>query len=136
MKKIVIVEDQQVIANVYRSKFAAEGFQVEIAFDGERGLELINEMQPDAVLLDWRLPKLSGRQILDQLRKTPKFQSLPVIVFSESSLPPMVHEAWTAGATMVLSKSMHSPNQVIEAVKHGLLKAWAKEVLREDPDRR
>jgi len=102
MPKIVVVEDQQVLATVYRNKFVAEGYQVEVASDGETGLALINTTKPDLVVLDLMLPKLNGIEVLKSLRANPLFQTLPVIIFSNASLPGMVEEAWNSGATMVL----------------------------------
>ena len=84
MKKILVVEDNQVVASVYRTKLQAEGFQVEVASDGEAGLEMINRHKPDLVLLDLMLPKLSGVEILKEIRAQPEFQALHVIVFSSS----------------------------------------------------
>jgi len=120
MPKIVVVEDQQVLATVYRNKFVAEGYQVEVASDGETGLALINTTKPDLVVLDLMLPKLNGIEVLKSLRANQLFQTLPVIIFSNSSLPGMVEEAWNSGATMVLSKSSHSPKQIVESVRTAL----------------
>jgi CheY-like chemotaxis protein len=120
MPKIIVVEDQQVLATVYRNKFIAEGYQVEVAADGEAGLALINSSKPDLVILDLMLPKMNGIEVLKKVRANPLFQSLPVIIFSNASLPGMVEEAWTAGATMVLSKSSHSPKQIVESVRSAL----------------
>ena len=117
MPKIVVVEDQQVLATVYRNKFVAEGYQVEVASDGEAGLALINTTQPDLVILDLILPKMNGIDVLKNVRANPVFQTLPVIIFSNASL---VEEAWKAGATMVLSKSSHSPKQIVESVRTAL----------------
>ena len=58
--------------------------------------------------------------LLKKIRANPLFQSLPVIIFSNTSLPGMVEEAWKEGATMVLSKSSHSPKQVVESVRNVL----------------
>ncbi len=64
MKTIVVVEDQQVLATAYSNKFRGEGFNVEVAMDGEAGLDLITRITPDLVLLDLHLPKLSGLEVL------------------------------------------------------------------------
>lgn len=117
MTKIVVVEDQQALAIVYRNKFIAAGYQVEVAADGEAGLALINTSKPDLVILDLMLPKLNGIEVLKRVRANPLFPNLPVIIFSNASLPGMVEDAWKAGATMVLSKSNHSPNQIVESVR-------------------
>ncbi len=117
MKTIVVIEDQQVLASAYRNKFAGEGFKVEVAMDGELGLDLITRIRPDLVLLDMHLPKLSGLEILKQVRANPEFQTLPIIVFSNLTKPGAVEAAWQAGATLVLSKLNTSPKRVLESVQ-------------------
>lgn len=64
MKKILIIDDDPIVAGVYRGKFQVEGFLVEIATDGQTGLDLILKSHPDVVLLDLMLPKLSGVEVL------------------------------------------------------------------------
>ena len=117
MKTIVVIEDQQVLASAYRNKFAGEGFKVEVATEGELGLALIFRVKPDLVLLDMHLPKLSGLEILKQVRAKPEFQTLPIIVFSNLTKPGAVEAAWQAGATLVLSKLNTSPKRVLESVQ-------------------
>jgi DNA-binding response OmpR family regulator len=116
MKKILIVEDDQLIANIYRNKFSVEGFEVEVALDGATGLEVIRQFRPDAVILDLMLPKLTGVEFLRTVRAEASFQKLPVIVFSNTYLTNMVQEAWKAGATKCLSKASCTPKQVIEII--------------------
>ena len=120
MKKILIVEDDQIVANIYRNKFSVEGFQVEIALDGVAGMEMIRAFRPDAVILDLMLPKLSGVEMMKQIRSEPDCQHLPVVVFSNTYLTNMVQDAWKAGATKCLSKANCTPKQVITVVKNAL----------------
>src|SRR5439155_18717092 len=120
MSKILIVEDDQIVANIYRNKFSVDGFQVEVALDGQAGLELTRSFRPDAIILDLMLPKMTGVELMKQLRSEPEFQHLPVIVFSNTYLTNMVQEAWKAGATKCLSKANCSPKQVIEVVRNAL----------------
>lgn len=120
MKKIVVVDDQPVLTSIYRAKFSGQGFQVEVAADGELALEIIKRSQPDLVLLDLMLPKMGGLEVLKHLRELPAFKSMPVVVFSSAAQPKTVEDAWTAGATLVLSKSSTSPKQLVELVQ-GLL---------------
>lgn len=117
MKKVLIIEDDQIVANIYRNKFTVEGFQVEIALDGEAGLELIRSFRPDAVILDLLLPKITGVELMKKIRVEPDFEKLPLIVFSNTYLSNMVQEAWKAGATKCLSKANCTPRQVIEVVR-------------------
>lgn len=120
MKKLLIVEDNQVIASIYRAKFQAEGFEVEVAADGAAGLEMINRIRPDAVVLDQMLPNLTGLEVLRRVRAEPALQSLPIFMFFNSMIGSMVQEAWASGATEVLTKATHTPKQVVEAVKKAL----------------
>jgi DNA-binding response OmpR family regulator len=80
MKKMVVVDDQQVLLSIYRAKFVAEGFHVEVAADGEQALEVINRTKPDLVLLDLMLPKVKGIDVLKQVRANPLFKAMPIIV--------------------------------------------------------
>jgi len=117
MKKVLIIEDDQIVANIYRNKFTVEGYQVEIALDGEVGLELVKSFRPDAVILDLMLPKITGVELMKKIRADPDFEKLPLIVFSNTYLSNMVQEAWKAGATKCLSKANCTPRQVIEVVR-------------------
>ncbi len=125
MKKIVIIEDHPVLVSVYRNKFIAEGFEVEIAFDGESGLELINRIKPNLVVLDLAMPKINGIEVLKRLRANPLFWALPVVIFSDSAWQ---QQAWKEGATVVLSKSSNSPSQVVEAVRNALLASESQQI--------
>jgi CheY-like chemotaxis protein len=120
MKKILIIEDDQIVASIYRKKLTVEGFQVEVAHTGEAGLDSIRSFQPDVVILDLVLPKISGVELMKIVRAEPPFQSLPLIVFSNTYLTNLVQEAWKAGATKCLSKASCTPKQVIEAVRSTL----------------
>jgi DNA-binding response OmpR family regulator len=120
MKKILIVEDDQIVANIYRNKFSVEGYEVEIALDGQAGLALVRKFQPDAVILDLMLPKMTGVEVMKSIRSEPAFEKLPVIVFSNTYLTNMVQEAWKAGATKCLSKANCTPKQVLEVVRNAL----------------
>ena len=104
------------LASIYRSKFSAEGFHVDVATDGEAALEVIQRAQPDAVLLDLMLPKINGIEVLKRLRANASFKTLPIFIFSSAAQPKMVEEAWAAGASNVLSKASTSPKQLIETV--------------------
>jgi DNA-binding response OmpR family regulator len=117
MKKILIIEDDQIVANIYRNKFSVEGFQVEIAHDGAAGLESIHNFRPDAVILDLMLPKMTGVDLMKKIRTEADFQKLPIIVFSNTYLTNMVQEAWKAGATKCLSKANCSPKQLLDVVR-------------------
>jgi CheY-like chemotaxis protein len=120
MKRIVVVDDEPVLASIYRAKFLAEGFHVDVATDGEAALELIERVKPDLVLLDLMLPKIKGIDVLKKVRANPLFKDLPIAVFSNSGQTGAVEDAWAAGASLVLSKSRTSPKQMVESVLSSL----------------
>ena len=108
------------MANLYRSKFALAGFEVETVPDGEAGLNAIRNFQPDAVVLDLMLPKISGVDLMRKVRAEREFAQMPIIVLSNTYLTNTVQAAWKAGATKCLSKACCTPKQIIEIVKHAL----------------
>jgi DNA-binding response OmpR family regulator len=118
--KILIIEDDQMVANIYRNKFTHEGFKAETAPDGEAGLELLGSFRPDVVLLDLVLPRLSGLEVMRSIRAQQEFAELPIVVFSNTYLSQLVQDAWKAGATKCLSKTHSTPRQVIEAVRNAI----------------
>ena len=125
MKKLLIIEDDRIIASIYSKKFAVEGFNVEVAEDGQVGLDSICSSRPDIVLLDLMLPKLTGLEILTRVRAMPEFERLPIIVFSDAYMTSVIDAAWKAGATAVLTKANTSPKMLTEAIHDLLAKADA-----------
>lgn len=117
MKKLLLIEDDQIVANIYRNKFTSEGFRVEVAFDGEVGLEMVKAFRPDAILLDLMLPKISGLDLIKLIRGTPELEKTPILIFSNTYLTNLVQEALKAGATKCLSKSSCTPRHVLDAVR-------------------
>lgn len=123
MTKVLIIEDDPIIANIYRSRLDKEGFQVEISSDGQSGFYRIHETHPDAILLDLMLPKMDGLQILKKLRAQKQFQDIPVIVFTNAYVPDMIEEAMKAGASFVFNKASLTPKQLVGAFQKALLPA-------------
>jgi DNA-binding response OmpR family regulator len=118
MKKILIIEDDQIVANVYRNKLAVEGYHTEIAADGETGLKTMRTFKPDLIVLDLMLPKMSGVDVIQQVRSEPDFLKVPIIVFSNTYLTNMIQQAWKAGANKCLSKASCSPGEVVDVVRN------------------
>lgn len=118
-KSIVIIEDSRFIASVYRSRLQGEGYGIHVAADGETGLELVERLTPDLVILDLGLPGMSGVEVVTALRAQPRFAELPIFVLS-GAYSQAIEEAWAAGATGVLSKSTDTPNKVVEVLRAAL----------------
>lgn len=123
MAKIAIVEDDLAIAQMYRLKFEAEGYKVEIAANGKIGLELCEEMEPDIVLLDLMMPEMNGDEMLEKLRKTDWGKKPEVIILtnvSEQEAPDRLKEL---GVTDYIVKAEMTPSQVAAMVKEKLAAA-------------
>lgn len=117
MKKILIIEDNQIVATVYRNRLATEGYETEIALDGETGLKMMRTFQPDILILDLMLPKMSGVEVIKQIRAEAGLARLPIIVFSNTYLTNLIQEAWKAGANKCLSKASCSPQEVLDIIR-------------------
>jgi DNA-binding response OmpR family regulator len=98
-KKILIIEDDPIVAHIYRTRLEKEGYEVEICADGQAGFYRIHEFHPDGVLLDLMLPKMNGVEILKKIRAQSQFNKTPIIVFTNAYVPNMIHESFQAGAT-------------------------------------
>ena len=118
MKKILLIEDDQIVANVYRNKLAVEGYQAEVAFDGESGLKVMRTFQPQLIIVDLMLPTISGVEVIKEIRNEPDFAKTPIIVFSNTYLTNLIQDAWRAGANKCLSKANCSPKDFIDVVRH------------------
>jgi CheY-like chemotaxis protein len=117
MKKILIIEDDQIVANIYRNKLALDGYQVEVTLDGESGLKLMRTFRPDAIVLDLMLPKMSGVEVIREIRGEPEFSKLPIVVFSNSYLTNLIQDAWKAGASKCVSKINCPPKELLELIR-------------------
>ena len=116
--KILLVEDDLFLRDIYVEILQKEGFTVLTADDGETGLKL-GQDNPDAklMLLDIMLPKMHGIDLLKQLKADPKYANLPVVILSNLTDAHVVDEALKAGAAGFLVKVKYTPPQVLEKVK-------------------
>lgn len=120
MPKIAIIEDDRAISQMYRFKFEAENYEVEVAENGKLGLELVEKMKPDIILLDLMMPEMTGDLMLEKLRQTPWGEKIKVIILTnmgEQEIPPKVKELSVSG---VILKADMTPRQVAELVKKQL----------------
>jgi CheY-like chemotaxis protein len=116
MKKMLIIEDDQIVGSIYLRKFQSEGFQVELATDGEAGLAATLKSKPDVVILDLMLPKLSGVEVLKRIRAEPTTQKLPVVVLSNAYMSSLIQDARQAGANYCVIKANCTPRQLADIV--------------------
>src|SRR5258705_129670 len=86
-KKILIVEDEQILGDILLNKLYMEGFTASWELDGEAGLKKMREMKPDLVLLDIVMPKKDGYEVLEEMQKDPSLKNIPVVIISNSGQP-------------------------------------------------
>ena len=120
MAKIAIIEDDQVINQMYRMKFEADGFDVATASDGETGVAMVKKFQPDLILLDLQMPHLNGAEALKLIRNSPAGKTIPVIVLTnlgEEEAPKSLREL---GIHSYIVKANLTPRQVVDRAKTAL----------------
>lgn len=117
---ILLAEDDSLLANMYKTKFIKEGFQVLTAEDGEIALKIALEQRVDLIILDIMMPKLSGIDMLKKLRQDPKGAKIPVVVLSNLAQQKEAQEAIQLGVKEFLIKANLTPSQVVIKVKQYL----------------
>lgn len=119
-KKILLVEDDEVLASVYRARLEMEGFEVEEVHDGEKALSVAINFRPDLILLDVMIPKINGFDVLDILKNTPETMNMRIIMLTALSQEADRDRAEKLGVDDYLVKSQVVIADVIERVKHHL----------------
>jgi two-component system phosphate regulon response regulator PhoB len=115
-KKVAIIEDEPAISQMYRFKFEAEGYEVEVAPNGQVGLELAEKMRPDIILLDLMMPVMSGDVMLRKLRETEWGADIRVIVLTNLSKNEAPQEFRMLHVDRYVLKAHYTPSQVVEIV--------------------
>lgn len=120
MTKIAIIEDDQVINQMYRMKFEAAGFDVTTASDGEAGVAIVKKFHPDLILLDLQMPNMNGVEALSLIRTLPSHKQTPVIVLTNLGEEEAPDGLRKLGVHSYIVKADFTPRQVVERVKHAL----------------
>lgn len=117
MKKILLIEDDPFIVDIYTTKLKESNFDVNVLTDGSDFLERIKEIKPDLLLLDIVLPQVDGWEILREIRSDPKIKNLKVIVLSNLSQKSDVEKGMILGADKYLIKAHFTPSEIVEEIK-------------------
>jgi CheY-like chemotaxis protein len=119
-KKILLVEDDDALANVYQTRLESEGFNVRRVPNGEEALTSALEYKPDLIVLDVMMPKVSGFDVLDILRNTPETASVKVVMLTALSQDADKERAVGLGVDEYLVKSQVVIADVVERIQHQL----------------
>lgn len=120
MKKILLVEDDPFLIDIYTTKLKEVGFSVESVSKGKEALKKIKEEKIDLILLDIVLPEETGFSFLKKIKESPEFKEIPVIILSNLGQKREVEEGLHLGATKYLIKAHFTPSEVVEEIKQTL----------------
>jgi len=116
-KKVLLVEDDPFLIDIYSSKLKESGFIVSVVEDGERALQKIKEETPDLVVLDIVLPKTDGWEIMREIKKDKKLNSLKVVILSNLGQKGEIEKGLEMGAQKYLIKAHYTPSEIVNQIK-------------------
>lgn len=117
-QRILVIEDDEFLRELYDELLKGESYEVSLAVDGEEGLKYISEGGYDLVLLDIMLPKMDGLEILRHIKdKPPKIVNGPIVLLTNLGQDSIIKEGFALGASGYLIKSAMNPDQVLSEVK-------------------
>lgn len=120
MKKILFIEDEAALQKTFSDILQRAGYKIISALNGEIGLRLAKTEKPDLILLDLILPKLSGFEVLEELKKDPQTKDIPVIILTNLEGVGDVDKVLELGATTYLVKAQYTLEEVLEKIKKTL----------------
>jgi len=118
--RVVLVEDEEVLLEVLESKLKKEGYEVFSAKDGVAGLDLVNAIRPDIILLDVVMPRMDGFEVLEHLQKDEELAKIPVIIISNSGQDVEIGRALALGVKDYLVKAEFDPQEVLDKIQNQL----------------
>lgn len=116
MKKILLIEDDPLLIDVYSTKLKQSGFEVRVVQSGEKALEAAEEQQPDLVLLDIVLPHIDGWDILHNLRSSEKLRGARIVILSNLGQKEEIAKGLALGAAKYLIKAHYTPSEIVQEI--------------------
>jgi len=116
MKKILLIEDDPLLIDIYTTKLQQSGFDVKAVEHGEKAVAAIQQERPDIVLLDIVLPHVDGWEILQQVQASEELKRIPIVILSNLGQKEEIEKGLRLGAVRYLIKAHYTPSQVVEEV--------------------
>ncbi len=116
-KKILLIEDDPFLTEIYVTKFEQAGYSVEVAEDGKSGYEKVKEMKPDIVLLDIVLPNMEGFEVTEKIKNDPEAKDVMVIMLTNLGSDEDIQKANNKGADGYIVKSRYTPSEIVSRVE-------------------
>lgn len=117
MTKILVAEDDKFLKNVYINKLQKEGFEVDLAADGESAYEKVGSFKPDLIILDIMMPKISGLDVLRKIKENDEYKNIPVILATNLDKEEDKKKGMELGAADYLIKSDISISDVVDRIR-------------------
>lgn len=115
-KKILLVDDDNALRQLYAVELGSKHYTVAEAVDGEQGLAMAKQEKPDLILLDIMMPKLDGVAMLTRLKQDPEISKTPVVMLTNFGQENLVQQSFSSGATDYLLKYKVTPAEMAEKV--------------------
>lgn len=116
-KRILIVEDEPFLVEMYKARFEQENYKVDVAFDGTGVIDAIQKNKPDIVLLDIVMPEKDGFAVLRELKTRKDLHMTPILVFSNLAQDEEIKKGLDLGADKYFIKSEYTPSQLVSEVE-------------------
>ncbi len=120
LAKICVIEDDRPIASMYQYKLQKEGYEVSVAYDGFSGIKLVQEWRPDLILLDLKMPNMSGDEMLEKMRATTWGSDIRVIILTNISKNEASQKLRFLNVDRYIVKAHHTPAQIVQIVNEVL----------------
>lgn len=117
MKTILLIEDEPTLQKAFGDVLDKAGYKITGALDGEQGLKMAKETNPDMILLDLILPKMDGFEVLEKIMADPETKDIPVIILTNLERTEDVNRAIELGAKTYLVKANYSIQEILEKIK-------------------
>jgi len=117
MAKLLIIEDDPLMSRMYQKIFSFEGYQVDLAPNGQEGLVKVKADKPTLILLDVMMPVMNGLEVLDHLKADADTKGIPVVMLTNLAGVQDAETALAKGAVKYIVKSEHEPKEIVDMIK-------------------
>lgn len=118
--KVCIIEDEEMISEMYQAKLEEQNYQVDVASNGEKGFKLIKRIKPDIILTDIMMPEKDGIDLARDIRKSPEISRTPIIFLTNVDDSETVEKTYDLDIDFYLVKSQYQPSDVARIIKEVL----------------
>ena len=120
--KVLLIEDEKEVAELYKLKLTLDGYEVITAENGQEGLDKANSYRPELIFLDIKMPEMDGFEVLKKLRAAARTKDIPVVILSNFDEQDLIEKGLTLGANEYLIKSQFTPEDISNKIK-----SWVSE---------